>query len=54
MLKWITNLILGIPEQRRKATAMRKMFENAVKEGYTYKVDRAGIHRVKIEEKKDV
>lgn len=54
MFKWITNLILGTPEQRRKANAIRKMFEDAEKEGYTYKVDRAGIHRVKIEEKKNV
>lgn len=52
MFKWIANLILGTPEQRRKANTIRKMFDEAEKEGYTYKVDRAGIHRVKIEEKK--
>lgn len=51
MFKWLTNLIFGVPEQRRRAEQIRKMFDVAEKDGYTYEVDKAGIHRVRLEEK---
>ena len=54
LLRLLVKLFKRKPSDIRVASAIRKMFEDAEKEGYTYKVDRAGIRRVKIEEKKDV
>lgn len=50
LFRLLVKLFKRKPEDIRAANAIRKMFENAEKEGYTYKVDRAGIRRVKIEE----
>ena len=48
VFKRIAELFIGTPEERFKVSLIKKMFESAEKEGYTYKVDRSGIRREKL------